>query len=202
VKKILIVTLVAALCLSAVAAAGCGGDTETAKSYMRTADELSSRMSGLTSDNAFDALGLLADLGVQISETGTVEAETVTDAAIEQLDIIIENGEKAKAEYEKIGDLDGVEAYKEYASARIKAIDSTITVLEAVQELLAVLGDPDNKASVAATLGDWAKANAGTAVDAVRAYTSWRDADSIREENNLGPAVEPAPETEPGTSPQ
>ncbi len=199
-KKVLILTLVAALCFGALAAAGCGGDTDTAKSFMEKGDELSKKMRTLTSDAVFDATALLAELGIQISETATVEAQTVTGAATRQIDTIIANGEKATAEYEKILDLKGVEIYKDYARQRISAIESTTAVLEVVKGLLADIGDPNNKNSLKDTVTQWAKSNIEAAVDAVKAFSSWSNAAKIKKENNLGPGEEVVEDTVPGGS--
>ncbi|MBU1670611.1 MAG: hypothetical protein KKF41_16155 [Actinobacteria bacterium] len=202
-KKFIIVGLVVALGLGALAVAGCG-DTSQAKEYMEKGDELSRKMASLTDDAVFDAGALLAELGIQISETGTVDKKTLTDAASKQIDTIIANGKKAVAEYEKILDLKGVDAYKEYAEQRISAIESTIAVLEAVQELLDRIGDPQNTASIKDTVTEWAKSNIEVAVDAVKAYTSWSNAAKIKKENNLGPAEEPekVEETTPESAPE
>ena len=63
--RMLSVVLVASFCLGAVAVTGCGSETATAKEYMEKGDELSKKMSLLTSDAVFDAGSLLAQLGVQ-----------------------------------------------------------------------------------------------------------------------------------------
>lgn len=201
-KKILIVAMVVAICFGALAAAGCGGDTGQAKSYMEKGDELSKKMRSLTDDAVFDTGALLAELGIQLSETGTVEAKTVTTAATKQIDAIIANGEKATTEYDKILDLKGVQEYKDYATQRISAIESTTAVLEAVNKLLAELGDPDNTKSVKDTITEWAKSNIETAVDAVKAFSSWSNAAKIKKDNNLGPVEEAVEDSAPGSSPQ
>jgi hypothetical protein len=201
VKKMAIVALVL-ICLGAVLAAGCGDDTATAKSYMEQGDALSVKMRALTSDTVFDAGALLAELGIQISDTGTVDWKTVTDAASKQIDTISANGEKAKAEYEKILDLKGVEAYKEYTRQRTEAIDSTVAVLVSVKSLVNSLGDPKNKGSVSNTVAQWAKSNIRVAGDAVKAFTSWRSADATKKDNNLGQVEEVVQDTAPSSTPK
>jgi uncharacterized lipoprotein YehR (DUF1307 family) len=193
-KRIMAVIVVVAVCLGALVAAGCG-ETDKAKSYMEEGDTLSKEMRSLSDQSGFDVVGMLAELGVQVSETGNIDPQTVTDEAERQIDSIVASGEKAKAEYQKILELKDVEDYKSYAEERIKAIDSTIAVLEAVGELLGMIGDPANQKSVSATAAEWAKSNTQTAVDAVKAYSSWRSADNIRKEKNLGPeeVIESAP---------
>lgn len=202
VKKILIVAIVALICLGAVAVAGCGDDMAQATSYMEEGDALSAKMRAITNDAVFDAGTLLAELGIQISETGNVKPQTLTDTANKQIDSIIANGEKAKAEYEKILALKGVDAYKDYARQRMSAIDRTITVLEAVQGLFGEIGDPNNKASISSTITDWTKASIGVAVDAVRAFSDWRSADKIKKDNNLGPLEEVVQDSAPTSSPK
>ena len=193
-KRILVVAVVVVVCAGALAAAGCG-NADKAKKYMEEGDRLSKKMRSLSDDAAFDAVTLLAELGVQVSETGNIDPQTVTDAANRQIDSIIANGEKAKLQYEKILLLDGVEDYKEYAQHRIDAINSTTAVLEVVGGLLDMIGDPANKKSVSATAAEWAKSNVQVAADALKAYSSWRSADKIKKEKELGPVevVESAP---------
>lgn len=200
-KKVLIVALVLAICFGLIAVVGCGGDTATAKTYMEEGDALSTQMRAFTSESALDVTALLADLGIQLSETGTVQKKTVTDAAIKQIDSIILKGTKAKAAYNKMDDLKGVQPYKDYANARVSAINSTIVVLKAVKSLLKEIGDPANKASISSTISEWAKANLGATVDAVKAFTSWRDADKIKKENKLGPEEKVVKETTPTSTP-
>ncbi len=199
-KKIVAALLVASVLVGALAALGCGGAADQAKTYMDEGDELSRQMSTLTDEAVFNAAALLAELGIEVSETGTIDPQTVTDAANKRLDKTIANGEKAKAEYEKILDLNDVEAYKDYARQRIAAIDSTIAVLEAVQGLLDKIGDPENKASISDTIAQWAKSNLEVTVDAVKAFSSWRSAEKIKEENNLGPVEEETEDSAPSGS--
>jgi len=203
-KKILVVAVALALCVGVLAAAGCGS-TDKAKTYMEQGDALSKQMRSLTNDVTFDATALLADLGVQLSDTGNINPQTITNAANKKIDSVIANGKKAKAEYDKILALNGVEDYKAYAEQRIKAIDSTVAVLDAVKGLLDKIGDPANKKSLKDTSAQWAKSNIRVAVDAVRAYTSWSNAENIRKEKKLGPieVVEkkPAGESVPASAP-
>ncbi len=200
-KKVLIVILASLMCLGMIALAGCGEDTAQAKEYMEKADELSARMYKLTDEEVFDVASLLAELGIQVSDTGTIDKKTVTDAAVKQIDDIIASGKKAIAEYEKIEDLKGVEAYKKYAEKRISAIKNTTAVLEAVKDLVARLGDPGNAKSVKDTTIDWAKENVTAAVDAVKAFANWTEADKIKKSNNLGPVEEPSKDSTPTSTP-
>ncbi len=200
-RKAVVLLVLLALCGGAALAAGCGDGTAQARTHMEQADRLSSGMRLLADDAAFDVAGLLAELGVEVKESGTVNKQAVTDAANEQLDRIIANGEKARKEYAKILELEGADPYKEYARARIKAIEDTIKVLEPVGKLLEEIGSPGNTASIGATVTEWAKANARVAVRAVKAFASWRSAAQVREKNNLGPEQEPAGDTSPGTAP-
>lgn len=190
--------------MGALVAAGCGA-TDKAKTYMEEGDALSKQMRSLTNDAAFDATALLTELGVQVSDTGNINPQTITDAANKRIESIIANGEKAKAEYEKILALNGVEDHKAYAEQRIKALDSTIVVLEAVKGLLDKIGDPTNNKSLKDTTAQWAKSNLRVAVDAVKAYTSWRNAEKIRKEKKLGPVEvveeKPAEESAPASAP-
>lgn len=203
-RKILFVAVVVAVCTAVLVVAGCG-EADKAKTYMEEGDALSKQMRALSDDASFDVAALLAELGVQVSETGDIDPQTITDEVNSQIDSIIEDGEAAIAEYEKILALDDVEDYKAYADERIKAIDSTIVVLKAVKGLMNEIGDSADGKSVSETAAEWAKSNAAVAVDAVRAYTSWREAEKIKKENDLGPAEtveeKPAEESTPSSKP-
>lgn len=185
-KKIIVLALAAVLLLAALALPGCGEEGKAAE-YMREGDELSKNMRSLTYKADFDTAAVLAELGFEVSDTGDIQP--ITDEAGRQLDSIISRGKEAKEEYEKILDLNGVEEYKAYAEKRISAIDSTIKVLDAFEELLDDLGDPENTASTRQKMESWAKSHVDAAADAVKAFLSWRDAENIRKDKNLGGAA-------------
>ncbi len=195
-KKLVASAAMAVVLAAALYLAGCG-DQGKAAEYMKNGDELSQKMRSLTYSADFDTVALLAKLGLKVSETGGVKP--VTDEAAKQLDAIIANGEKAKAEYEKILRLRGVEDYKAYAEKRISAIDDTTGVLKALKELLGQLGDPGNTASTQSIITSWAKDNTEAAADAVKAYLNWRDAENIRKDKGLGRAGEAPGETAPSS---
>lgn len=192
-KRMIAVVLVLTIFVAAVAVlAGCG-DTGKAEELMKEGDRLSAKMRSLTYSADLDTLALLASLGIEVSETRS--AKPVTDEARRQLDVIISNGKKARAEYEKILELNGVEDFKAYADKRISAINSSIKVLDALKGLLADLGDPANTGSTREIAAQWAKDNVSAAADAVKAFLSWREAENIRRDKGLPGSSEPTPET-------
>jgi hypothetical protein len=198
----MVMILVLALGITTLAVVGCGGDTKQAQVYMEAGDALSGQMSSFTDESVFDVAALLTELGIDVAETGNVDPKTITDAARKKLDSIIGKGEEAKVEYEKIADLEGVDEYKEYARARIDAIDSTVVVLEAVEELLDRIADPNNTKSMSDTVVDWAKDNAGAALEAVKAYTYWKNAADVKKKNELGGAEKPVEEVPEDSAPE
>lgn len=191
-KKIMILAMAAALLLAALALPGCGDEGKAAE-LMKEGDELSSKMRSLTYKADFDTAALLAQLGLEVSDTGNIQP--VTDEANKQLESIIASGKQAREEYEKILDLKGADDYKAYAEKRISAINSTTRVLEAVQDLLDDLGDPSNTAPLKSKMESWAKAHVDVAADAVKAFFNWRDADKIRKDKNLGGGQETGEQT-------
>ena len=132
-KQLALVILLVLVTGSILTVAGCG-NKDKAKDYMKTGDELSTKLAGLNNAfKSFDLFKFLEEVGVELNESGSIDPATITDTTNEQLDTMIRTGTEAKAEYGKILDLGGVEDYKEYAAARIEAIDSTISIIEDVQ---------------------------------------------------------------------
>lgn len=180
-KKALVLVLAAALALSMFAIAGCG-EEDQAKEYMQKGDQLSEDVAIFTGDSLKSAGELLATLGLQYASTGTVEAQTVTDAGKEKIDKLVSQAEAAKAEYAKILELDGVEKYKEYANLRITALNSTIEVLESVSGLLDEIAEAPTGTPVDDVVTDWAKANAAVLITVAEGYKASRDAENVKKE--------------------
>jgi outer membrane lipopolysaccharide assembly protein LptE/RlpB len=146
-KKAVVVLLVTAFALSMLAfLAGCGGDAskDEAKNLMSSGDNYMStvklkteELEALQTDLAATAMG--GDMSVLSGEAGEVMQEQVAEI----LGAIETNLTAAKAEYEQILDLDGVQDYKDYASLMIEAVDAymeqlgyTTTLVEKFTEAL------------------------------------------------------------------
>lgn len=117
-KRTMTIALVLALAVVlAIVVAGCGGDTKQAKQYMQAGDklvqklqtdaqtwqtEVSSSMSNITDPAAFSA-------AMQKAKTSANELSKTAG--------------EAKAEYEKIKGLNGVDNYAKYADLETQAMD-------------------------------------------------------------------------------
>jgi hypothetical protein len=180
-RKALVLLLALTVMLAALAIVGCGtSDTETAKQYMQKGDQLSSKITIFTSETMLDAGGLLTKLGVQYADAGTVKAKTLTDEGKKQIKKLIAAGEAAKAEYGKILGLGDADLYKQYADARISAIDNTITVLNSLNSLLDELASAPAGTPVQSVVVEWGKSNTDAAVAAVKAYANAQDAKKLK----------------------
>ena len=183
-KQLALVILLVLVAGSILTVAGCG-NKDKAKDYMKTGDELSTKLAGLNNAfKSFDLFKFLEEVGVELNESGSIDPATITDTTNEQLDTMIRTGTEAKAEYGKILDLGGVEDYKEYAAARIDAIDSTISIIEAVQLLLDTIADTTNTASTSEKISSWLTSS-GVVSGSLSAYSRWNDAKKIKESHGL-----------------
>lgn len=184
-KRVLLVVLSVLLVATMVAAAGCGA-TDEAKEYMKEGDDLSVELKEYTETASKNLTDFLVELGVDLALTGTTEFKTVVDQASTQINNLIAEGEKAKASYEKILSLDGVEDYKQYADYRIKAIDYSSEVLKQLENLLTTLETAASQGkSLKDTVVEWGKQNASVIADAVKATTYWVDAENLKKNKNL-----------------
>ncbi len=139
-RKAVVIALAAALALSMLAVlAGCGGDAnkdeakelmQAGDNYMSEVDMLLQDLSDKQTELATAALG--GDMSAITGEAGAAMEEEVMGI----LDSIAENLEAAKAEYEKILALDGVQDYKDYASKMIEAVDTYIEQLDYTTRLV------------------------------------------------------------------
>lgn len=150
-RKLLVIVLIAALSLTMLTfLAGCGGsdaNTEDAKSYMSTGDGYmdSAEMDWIALDE------MQADLATQIMGGDLTAVTGEAGEALQQEFEVAFDGlssalDSAKAEYEKIRALDGVQDYKDYASKMIEAInvyenalDSAIKLADDFQAALAAM---------------------------------------------------------------
>lgn len=144
-KRVLVIALAAALALSMLAVlAGCGGDAnkDDAKALMQAGDNYMSEvdialteLTEMQTELATTAMG--GDMSAVTGEAGAAMTEQVMGI----LDTIAENLELAKAEYEKILALDGVQDYKDYANLMIEAIDIYLEQLDYTSQLVVTLID-------------------------------------------------------------
>jgi len=144
-KKAVVIALVAALALSMLAfMAGCGGDAnkDEAKEYMKAGDaymsdvlQQTSELETMQTDLATTALE--GDMSAITGEAGTALQEEVAGI----LSSIGESLKLAKAEYENILTLDGVDTYKEYATKMMEAIDVYLEQLDYTTQLVGMLSD-------------------------------------------------------------
>lgn len=184
-KKALVLALVAILAVSVLAVAGCG-EVDKAKEYMKEGDDLSIKLEDYTKQATESVTDLLIDLGVDLTVTGDVDFDRVVEEADKQIGELVSSGEKAKAEYQKILDLDGVEDYKEYANYRIKAIDNTTSLLEKMKSLIDTLNAAAKEGKdLSEVAKEWSQENASALKDAVKAAAYWIDAEKVKKEKNL-----------------
>lgn len=132
------ITLLVAILLIAGSLAflpGCGGDTAKAQEYMKAGDDILSEV-----QTESESLGeQITDIGNDLSSgaiTTTAELEERAEEYENDTDAILEKAEEAKAEYEKILSLNGVEDYVEYAGLTIDLIDTAIELLEGMNSML------------------------------------------------------------------
>jgi len=144
-KKAVVFVFITALALSMLAfLAGCGGDAnkDEAKQlmmdgdkYIDSVEQTTAELETLQGDLAASALE--GDASAITGEAGAAMSEQVAQI----LEDIATDLTAAKAEYEKILDLDGVQDYKDYASKMIEAVDVYLEQLDYTGILVTKLGD-------------------------------------------------------------
>lgn len=185
-KRLLIAAMVAVLAVSAFLLAGCGGDTETAKKYMKEADtsyealskqlsQLSSSTTALVSAALQGNLSAITpeDLTKIVGMVGTFEPEIA----------------KVKDEYAKITPLNGVEDYVAYANAMIKALDADAAIVAAGGAFLAELEPYLRSGDVVGLQKKIEQSTAQIAkMQAMQTTTdkAYADAQQIKKDKNLG----------------
>lgn len=136
-RKVLVLALVVMLSTTLLMVVGCGGgDTETAKEYMTSADamweDLNKKLTEIdTQSTALITAAITGDLA-------SITAEDLA-AVSESLEGIEAEINKVGAEYEKINTLEGVDDYKAYAVARQQALDGHLSAIKAGASLLEAL---------------------------------------------------------------
>jgi hypothetical protein len=183
-RKLLALVMVVLLGAALLAVAGCGGgDTKTAQEYLKTADAAYAAW-----QNSITQLtnSLTATLGGAM--TGNYSA--VTPEALNNANAMITKAindlAPIKADYQKVDSLKGVDDYKAYADAMVKAIDANENALkqgqQLIQSLIPLAGD-------SAAMAAWFTANSNTLTqlqDANNATTKlYNDAQQIKTDKNL-----------------
>lgn len=187
-KKVLVVVMVVILGVAMLAVVGCGGDTDTAKEYMKAADTATEAMlkKGDALDKETETMLGAAAMGdvssIDPSEVGAVE---------ENINLVISESQAAKMLYEKILPLEGVDTYIEYANAMIKFLDLEIKTLEAGNKLYAMIAP----AFAQAFAGDYTALNAAMqqagselgGLNDLQKETdkAYKEAQKIKTDNNL-----------------
>ena len=144
-KKAVVFVFITALALSMLAVlAGCGGDANkdeakqlmiSGDKYMDSVEQKTADLQSLQTDLA--ATALEGDTSAITGDAGTALGEQVGQI----LEDIGADLEAAKAEYEQILALDGVQDYKDYASKMIEAVDVYLEQLDYTGILVTKLGE-------------------------------------------------------------
>ena len=184
-KRVMVAALALALCLAAVAAVGCGGNTSQAKTDMQTADKAYA-----TVKTQMDALGnsLTTVLGGAVSGNFSQLTPQVLQSANAQISKILGELPAVKSDYQKIVALTGVPDYVSYANAMIKTLGLDESSLAAGQKLITDI-TPLVQAGNTAAVTQYFQANTATintlqqqSTAATAAYTN---AQNIKSSKNL-----------------
>ncbi len=117
-RRFVSLVLVVVLALLVVALLpGCGGDTKQAQEYMENGDKLVERLQSEANTWQSDVSASMAN----VSDPAAFQA--AIDKAKASANELSKTAGEAKAEFEKILDLEGVEDYVEYAELQIEALD-------------------------------------------------------------------------------
>jgi hypothetical protein len=117
-RKSISLVLVVVLSLLVVALLpGCGGDTKQAQEYMQNGDKLVERLQ--TEANTWQA-----DVSASMTNVADPAAfQSAIEKAKASANDLSKTAGEAKAEFEKILELEGVEDYAKYAELQIEALD-------------------------------------------------------------------------------
>ncbi|MBN1289456.1 MAG: hypothetical protein JXA49_07470 [Actinobacteria bacterium] len=120
-RRAVVIVAVLLLALSSMAIVGCGGgDTETAKKYMKTADAAAEDLQKKSEDILNKAMAILMPaLSGDLSGANSQDLPMLS----EEMGQLNTEADAVKADYEKITKLEGVPDYVEYADAMIKWVD-------------------------------------------------------------------------------
>lgn len=123
-KKCVTLTLVIMLVtIVAVLLPGCGGDTKQAKQYMQQGDKLVQKLQEEASTWAGDVSSSMSNLSDQAAYQAAIDKVKASATNLSK------TAGEAKAEFEKIKGLTGVDDYVKYADLQIEALDKFQTII-------------------------------------------------------------------------
>jgi hypothetical protein len=183
-RKFLILLMVILLGVTVLALVGCGGgDTDTAKQYLKEAD---TAYKAMEKDLTQLQNSLTAVLGGALSgNTSAVTPESIA-AAEAQVDKVLQQIPQVSADYKKVDGLKGVEDYQAYAKAMQDVVSAQEELLNQGKNLIAQLkpiaGDQ-------AALSAWFQANSATFMalqeSAGKVTKAYEQAQQIKKDKNL-----------------
>lgn len=117
-RKSISLVLVIMLALIAVSLLpGCGGDTKQAKKYMENGDKLVQQLQKEASTWQTDVSASMGNVNDPVAFQSAIEKAKASANELSK------TAGEAKAEFEKINTLEGVDDYAEYADLQIQALD-------------------------------------------------------------------------------
>lgn len=186
-KKCTCILVSLILVLTAFCVTGCGSNEAKAKEYMKKGDDLSTSLEALTKNAKDDATGMVTALGLDLMAASAGEWESSAGEVEAKVDQWVKDAKAAKAEYEKILALSGVEEYKKYAELRIKALDNLILVLNGLNDLIDVLGNAISEGkSLKNTSSAWFEENKDVMVRLGKCVVFWGEAALYKSQKKLG----------------
>jgi hypothetical protein len=183
-RKVLILILVSLLAVTVLAVVGCGGgDTDTAKQYLKEADAAYKVMEKDLNELQTSLTTVLG--GALSGNTSAVTPESIA-AAEAQVNKVLQQAPKVSALYKRVDGLKGVEDYKAYADAMQDVVSAQEELLNQGSNLIAQLkpiaGDQ-------AALTAWFQANSATFMalqeSAGKVTKSYEEAQQIKKDKNL-----------------
>lgn len=183
-RKVPALIIVAVLLVAMLALIGCGGgDTNTAKQYLKEADAAYKAMEkDLTELQA----SLTTVLGGALSgNTSAVTPESVASAET-LVNSVLQQAPQVAADYKKVDSLKGVEDYQAYAKAMQDVVAAQEELLSQgknlIDQLKPIAGDQ-------AALTAWFQANSATFMGlqeaAAKVDKAYTDAQQIKKDKNL-----------------
>jgi hypothetical protein len=119
-RKLIALVMVSLLGITVLALVGCGGgDTDTAKAYLKTAD---AAYKAMEKDMTALQTSLTSVLGGALSGNYAAVTPQAVQAAEAQVDKLLKQTPAVTAAYAKVDGLNGVEDYKAYADAMKKVV--------------------------------------------------------------------------------
>lgn len=148
------------LAIVLVALAGCGGDEKTARQYIEAARQTGKEVAQNQAKLQGQAEQLTKFAGIQNPTPQDYAAmQKFSSDLVALVDAINQSAQKARVEYEKVLDLNGVDKYKRYAEVQIETLGLVDKCSNLVKDFGAVLsevlqaqvaGQPINEAAVTA----------------------------------------------------